>query len=337
LKRSEDERENELYSELVRITQSKKSENEKQNERFLAFARHYGENDVDFGRNMLKYRFNEEAITIRLTQAYWQIQPHTNFNQFKNKGELANHISSTFVTEPHVDIIVDVICRQEPQLSDIEREFWENCTSAAEMNHFRNIYRERWKGHLHIVIIRNLLKTDADKIDEAINDLEDLPKTDADNDLEDKIDEAINDLRLCGLLSTKGAFFVKGRLMWIARNINALTDGIIALFGNPKSPVDTNATSPEASKIHLSKKKGMKVDYIRVINCLYELGFFKDDNGKDVTKKDVFAAFGAAVNQDLSDYCKDLSRSLSDSTALDKHLKIFDLMKEKMTGIFNAK
>jgi hypothetical protein len=95
--------------------------------------------------------------------------------------------------------------------------------------------------------------------------------------------------------------------------------------------------NPVTSNAHLSNGKGMKINYIRVINCLYELGFFKDDKGNNITKKDVFAVFGRAVNKDLSDYDKDLSRSLSDSTALDKHLEIFDLMKAKMTEIFNAK
>jgi hypothetical protein len=92
-----------------------------------------------------------------------------------------------------------------------------------------------------------------------------------------------------------------------------------------------------ASNVHLSKNKGMKIDYIRVINCLYELGFFTDANGNSITKKDVFAAFGAAIKKDLTDYDKDLSRSLSDSTGLDKHLQVFETLKSKMTEVFNSK
>ena len=99
---------------------------------------------------------------------------------------------------------------------------------------------------------------------------------------------------------------------------------------------DQDPDSPK-SKIYLSNKKGMKVDYIRVINCMYELGFFADLGGNLITKKDVFNAFGNAINKDLSDYDKDLSRSLSDSTTLDKHLAIFELMRNKMTEIFNSK
>ncbi|MDR1181629.1 MAG: hypothetical protein LBL13_06605 [Bacteroidales bacterium] len=93
----------------------------------------------------------------------------------------------------------------------------------------------------------------------------------------------------------------------------------------------------QASKVCLSSKKGMKIDYIRVINCLCELGFFTDNNGNSIPKKDVFAVFGQAISRDLSNYDKDLSRSMSDSTALDKHLEIFNTMEVKMTEIFNSK
>ena len=96
-------------------------------------------------------------------------------------------------------------------------------------------------------------------------------------------------------------------------------------------------TTTTESSVYLSSKKGMKIDYIRVINCLHELGFFTDSNGNSITKKQAFESFGTAINKNLEDYDKDLSRSLSDSTALLKHLEIFDSMREKMTEIFNSK
>ena len=39
-----------------------------------------------------------------------------------------------------------------------------------------------------------------------------------------------------------------------------------------------------------------KVNFIRVINCLYELSFFTDKNENDTTKKEVFEMFGKAIN-----------------------------------------
>ena len=91
------------------------------------------------------------------------------------------------------------------------------------------------------------------------------------------------------------------------------------------------------SPIHLNAKKGTKLDFIRIVNAMYDLGFFVDANGGKLTKKAMFTAMGNAVNIDLSTYDKDLSRSLSDSTALEKHLRIFDELKDKMEEIFNSK
>lgn len=56
-----------------------------------------------------------------------------------------------------------------------------------------------------------------------------------------------------------------------------------------------------------------------------------------MTKKEFFITMGQAMNIDLSDYDKDLSRSLSDSTKLEKHTRLFEEMKQKMIEIFNSK
>ena len=88
-------------------------------------------------------------------------------------------------------------------------------------------------------------------------------------------------------------------------------------------------------KIFLSKERGRRLDMIRVINSIFELGFFVDENGRKSNKKDVFAVFGYAMNVDLSNYSHDLSSSLTDSTSMNKHLKIFEDMLDMMKKIFN--
>lgn len=102
------------------------------------------------------------------------------------------------------------------------------------------------------------------------------------------------------------------------------------------SAIDTNHTHTD-SCITLQKDKGNKIDFIRVINAMYEVGMFAKVNKGKLTKKDVFQAFGDAVNMDLSNYDKDLSRALSDNTSLDKNIRVFDDLREKMTEIFNSK
>lgn len=91
------------------------------------------------------------------------------------------------------------------------------------------------------------------------------------------------------------------------------------------------------SSVYLSPVRGKKIDFIRVVNVLYELGLFTDKNGVRCTKKEAFLAFGKAVNLDLSNYNKDLSRALNDTTTRERQLQIFKDMRLKMAEIYNDK
>ena len=81
------------------------------------------------------------------------------------------------------------------------------------------------------------------------------------------------------------------------------------------------------SSVYLSPVRGKKIDFIRVVNVLYELGLFTDKDGVRCTKKEAFLAFGRAVNLDLSNYNKDLSRALNDTTTRERQLQIFKDMR----------
>lgn len=91
------------------------------------------------------------------------------------------------------------------------------------------------------------------------------------------------------------------------------------------------------SSVYLSPVRGKKIDFIRVVNVLYELGLFTDKDGVRCTKKEAFLAFGKAVNLDLSNYNKDLSRALNDTTTRERQLQIFKDMRLKMSEIYNDK
>lgn len=91
------------------------------------------------------------------------------------------------------------------------------------------------------------------------------------------------------------------------------------------------------SSVYLSPVRGKKIDFIRVVNVLYELGLFTDKDGLRCTKKEAFLAFGKAVNLDLSNYNKDLSRALNDTTTRERQLQIFKDMRLKMAEIYNDK
>lgn len=91
------------------------------------------------------------------------------------------------------------------------------------------------------------------------------------------------------------------------------------------------------STIKINEKKFAKIDLIRIINALSEIGFFASTEGKTKIKTQCFITIGNALNVDLGDYNKDLTRSLQDNTKLEKHLEIFNKMAQAMTDYFNER
>ena len=118
------------------------------------------------------------------------------------------------------------------------------------------------------------------------------------------------------------------------RLVITMPDGTKVEIGhhNQLTPTEVPFKLP---KIFLSKERGRRLDMIRVINSIIELGFFTDENGRKSNKKDVFVVLGHAMNVDFSNYNHDLSSSLTDSTSMNKHLKIFEDMLDMMKKIFN--
>ena len=94
---------------------------------------------------------------------------------------------------------------------------------------------------------------------------------------------------------------------------------------------------PAESPIYLSPAKGQKIDLIRTLYVMYEQGRFTGKDGSRLTKKDFFTQMGRVLHVDLTDYDKHFSRAMSDSTKLEKHLKVFDDMKQTMTDLWNSK
>lgn len=107
--------------------------------------------------------------------------------------------------------------------------------------------------------------------------------------------------------------------------------------GNEMQLPDTDNQDNVFSKLFLNKEKGMKLNYIRLVYMIGNLGFLTYENGRKATFKDIFKQFGWIVNEDLSDYNNHLSKALSSSTGLEKNLKIFEDMQDGMTNLFNSK
>ena len=102
-----------------------------------------------------------------------------------------------------------------------------------------------------------------------------------------------------------------------------------------KEQFSSDSAEEHNSPVYLAERKGLRIDIIRVLNVLYDLAFFTGKEGKRISKKDYMVTMGNAINIDLTNYDKDISRALSDSTALEKHLKIFKDMQQRMKDIFD--
>jgi|GEM_PF-5971360 len=102
----------ELYNTLVDITNSTAAEDEKQKQRHLAFAANYKKpGDIEFGKEMLTYEFNEQGCLDFLKQ-----------NEYVYDRSL---------------------------LETMEAEFWRNYQLVTDIGLLCNLYRERWIGNLY--------------------------------------------------------------------------------------------------------------------------------------------------------------------------------------------
>ena len=120
--------------------------------------------------------------------------------------------------------------------------------------------------------------------------------------------------------------------------INGVGEDETSSTNNVINKQENTELEQSKSKVHLSTEKGKKIDFIRVINCLYELGFFTDANKNTITKKEVFAAFGSAINKDLSTFHNDLSTTKNAANSdLISTTKIFTTMINKQNELNSKK
>lgn len=118
---------------------------------------------------------------------------------------------------------------------------------------------------------------------------------------------------------------------WVRKEMVKVIDGkeqdwvnVNFKYQKPHIPKSIN----KKSSLHLSKKKGSKIDLIRIINAMYELKFFKNSEDGMPTKKEVMLLIGDFLNVDLSNYDKPLSNSLNDRS-IEINTKIFNDLSEE--------
>lgn len=95
-----------------------------------------------------------------------------------------------------------------------------------------------------------------------------------------------------------------------------------------QSKEPSRKSNKTSSPIKLRGNKPLKLYLFRVIKALCLDGFFEDEHGGKINEKDVFAAFGDALNEDFSDYTKHLSEGRNHNS-ISESANIFDELKEK--------
>ena len=93
-----------------------------------------------------------------------------------------------------------------------------------------------------------------------------------------------------------------------------------------EEPKPRKAPKASRSKILLRQFKGNDVNFVRVIYALHEEGFFESEEGGKPTMKDVFSAFGIAINEDIDDFSATLSNNRVNNTPETRAL-VFDRLK----------
>jgi len=107
-------------------------------------------------------------------------------------------------------------------------------------------------------------------------------------------------------------------------------------YGRDEEPVEADESVPD-SLVYLNTSRGQKIDLIRTLYVMFEQGRFKGKDNSKLTKKDFFASMGSMLHVDLSNYDKDLSRAMTDGTTLQKHIRVFEDMKDTMIAIWNSR
>ena len=118
------------------------------------------------------------------------------------------------------------------------------------------------------------------------------------------------------------------------RLLITLPNGTKVEIGSDHLPVTTGL--PEnLPKLYLNPDKGSKLDIIRIYYVISELNLIVDESGRKAKKKDLFQFLSVMLNADFSNFSRDLSNSLADGSSINKHLKVFEEMRDKMENIFN--
>lgn len=112
-------------------------------------------------------------------------------------------------------------------------------------------------------------------------------------------------------------------------------EGVTVDVSSPKITPSVENLPEEETGIRLSKERGVRINFIRVVYTLCKLGYFTKDNGSKISDIQVFRLFGNFLNTNLSNYYNDLNHSMQVGFTPEKHTRIFEEMERILNDKFN--
>ncbi|MDR1584205.1 MAG: hypothetical protein LBS55_13295 [Prevotellaceae bacterium] len=311
LNNSESEDERNLYRELVEITNSSASKEEKHLARVAAVAKVC--NNVD-GNEMLKRLFDEEYYKKELTRVVWLLDDSVRYNGGRNfpddkSEDLKRFIDKKFPDVTYKDIMCEAIRERAPHVADIESEFLSNCPTLNDIPALLNIYKGKWDNVV--------AEVDMEYFYQFMWEFKKGQGT--------ELRIYIDCLHETGLIvSTE----LEGLIFQAASCAHSTTLGLKEMFRKLKiyagiqEPAQ-NTIAPSPFRI----AKGRKTDFVKIISAMYDLHLFETPGGMIASNKQgLFDALGSFLGEDFTGY----SALLGAAKAQAKNFTdVFDKLKTK--------
>ena len=168
-----------------------------------------------------------------------------------------------------------------------------------------------------------------------INSLNDIRPEKYVNDIFDIANLLSGDLRDFFLTEFRFAF---ERINKLNSNVWVIMNNILIAFDeriSKEKPISASVPVTTNTGLVLSSQRGAKTDLIRIINAMYEIGFFHNEVGQIPTKEVLMKKVGDFLGIDLSKYDVNLSESLQYTEKA--NLEIFDKLRETHKKIWQSK
>ena len=272
---------------------------------------------------------NFDKVTNPMMKAFFQrLSSQIDKSDIPDGGLIEQKFSETPVEPDETQILKDTIAQLQQELNSANSKIQSLKEEVgAKQSEIDKLQQDVVSADLDY----SLLKFEKDQLDTKVAELE--------NQIPEEGTYTIPQLIAASTVfpSDEAEVILRFLQTFIANKEGNTMEQIKAAQKNLEARKSSMPASGEGFKstIKINEKKFAKIDLIRIINAMYDIGFFASTEGKKKIKGQCMVTIGNALNVDLGDYSNDLSSSMQDGSKIDKHLEIFKLMAEAMEDYFN--